>query len=1187
MATSNTHVSKIEFKRSSVPDARPTSLLPGEPAINITDGKLFFQLVNGKIVNVSSTPVGNTYYVSAEGNDIDDGLTPSRALKTIRKASMLSQPGDSIVVSSGHYIEKCPIIVPQYVQVQGAGERNCFIQPTDPTKDVFWVNNNSYVTGFKFADRTSAAIAFPDEIERGIANGVTSNTITLPSTSESIDGYYDSMEITITSGNAASLIYNKDLCSRDVGYIVDSISFDTLYGGNRQAFQSAVYYYGFTANSVTVIPNEVEQTTNAYIHLRTIAGQVILGQNVVSYQDPVEVTQNTSLPIGSNTEVQYVRNSVNTIINIINSGPSVANTKIPIPLTPSSNTNIANTVNILQANRDFFAKELTAYIHSEYRRFNFNTTTCERDTRLIIDSLSQDLLFQTDSQSNFAGLQYWSKNNYTGNIASELSITIGAYNYAKNLCSKIILNDTTGTRYQNLHQQHVGNLIYSKDYCGRDVGYIVDSISFDLVYGGNRQSYQSGVYYFGFDSGSTTVIPGELTQTTAAYNHLKTIAGQIILGQTVTTYQNTITQNTSIAFGTATESANVANNIDYIINIITNGPSVANTKIPMPLTKIYNANEINAANILEANRTFIVEEVIAYIGNTYPSFSYDQTKCRRDTGLVVDAVAQDLLFQTKSQSTFTGLQYWSKNNYTGKIGSELTITVDAINYAKNLCSKIILNDTTGTRYQTELKQRTANTATSSEVVTISTDFDYITTIINSDGTGISDTIIPNSLQASSNTNVLNAYNLLKINKRYIQAEVIGWVEANKSNYIFNTATQNEVNIINTEFNYITNILANGTIGITDTIVPNGYVPSSNTNIINAYNLLQDNKDYIRAEVVAWVESNKFMNQATVVSYNGNTRTALLSNNWPVLPDNNCGYYIRIPLRDTPAPVSQRYTTFIVGSPYIYNCSSISPYGTGIKIDGSLSTGNKSMVSAQFTQFNANGTGIYITNDGYSQLVGIYAMFCDRGFVAENGGTASLGNCNLNFGNYGLVSIGKGSLAMTAKLKGDSKVASKTLQIHSIRNNPSLSVRAPKPYSGMIMKVYGDPDPAAYYIVEAANTVGDITTVTFALRSTKSFLDNTNVYFYQQSQLRASGQTYEYVGAGTEMQEVLPKYGGVLDPTKQTLMIDEGVVYATATDQNGNFIVSELSISQATSSIVGRTFEKSLFAQMTPYILAIQ
>ena len=233
--------------------------------------------------------------------------------------------------------------------------------------------------------------------------------------------------------------------------------------------------------------------------------------------------------------------------------------------------------------------------------------------------------------------------------------------------------------------------------------------------------------------------------------------------------------------------------------------------------------------------------------------------------------------------------------------------------------------------------------------------------------------------------------------------------------------------------------------------------------------------------------------------------------------------------------------------------------------------------------------MYIKNDGYAQLVGIYAMFCDRSFIAENGGTASMGNCNVNFGNWGLVSIGKGGLAMTAKLYGDSTAGEKTMRIHSVQSNPQLSVKAKLPYSGMVMKIANDPaGPGKYYIVETSDVdENGIVTVHFALRFDKSFLYNTNVYFYQQSQLRASGQTYEFVGAGTEMQEVLPKYGGVAQKDRQTLMEGEGVVFATATDQDGNFIVSELSISQATSSIVGRTFEKSLFAQMTPYILAIQ
>jgi hypothetical protein len=1183
MTTSNTHISEIQFKRSSVPNARPTSLLPGEPALNLYDGKMFVQLVNGKVVNIAASPIGNTYYVSTFGSDNDDGLTASRSFKTVNHAAKIAEPGDSVVVASGVYIEKTPILIAQNVQIQGAGERNCIIQPEDPTKDVFWVNNNSYVTGFKFLDRASSAIAFPDEIESGTANGTTNNTITLPSTSETVDNYYIGMEITITSGNGASLIYNKDLCARDVGYMVDSVSFDLLYGGNRQSIQSGAYYYGYDANT-TVIPGELYQTGTAYEHLKFIAGQIILGETVTTYQNTY--TQNTSLGFGTASQVSNIEDSIDSIINIIDNGPSVAGPKIPINLTANTNTNVANAAFILNANRTFMSAEIVAFINYEFPGFVYDNNLCQRDTGLIIDAITQDLLFDTNSQSTFAGLQYWSQNNYTGEIESQLDVTIGAINYVKNLCSKIIVNDGTGTRYQNLQQQYYGVLIYDKDICARDAGYIVDSISFDLKYGGNRQAFQSGAYYYNYDS-TSTAIPGEIVETIDALEHLKVITGQIILGQTVTTYQNTYTQNTSLGFGTASQVSTVQDNIDIIINIIDNGPSVAGPKRPINLTANSNPNVANAAFILNANRTFIAAELNAYVGNTFPSFVYDEEVCARDTGLIVDAIAQDLLFDSTSQSTFSGIRYWNKNNYTGDIENELGITYDAINFLKSLSQKIILNDTSGTRYQTVYTQQFGPAASSSEVSVIGTDFDYLNTIFIVDGPNVTDTIVPNSLVANTAATVTNAYNLLQLNKNYLKAETVAWVQANKINYSFDSGSPAEVTLINSDFNVITNILANGTANITSTIVPNSLTANTDKTVINSYNLLQNNKEYLKAEAIAWVESNKFMNRANVVSYSANTKTITIDRNWAVKPDNNCEYFIRIPLRDTPAPLNQRYTTFIVGSPYIYNCSSISPGGTGIKVDGSLAMGNKSIVSAQFTQFNSGGDGMHILNDGYAQLVGIYGLFCDRAFIAESGGTASLGNCNVNFGNYGLVSIGKGGLAMTAKLRLDTEIASKTLSIYNIRTNPELSVRAPKPYTGMVMKVQNDPDANAYYIVESANTVGDVTTVTFAFRNTKVFLANTNVYFYQQSQLRASGQTYEYVGAGIDMQQVLPKYGGVQDGTKQTLVIDEGVVYATATDQNGDFIVSDLTIKQATSAIVGRTFEKSLFAQMTPYILAIQ
>jgi hypothetical protein len=82
--------------------------------------------------------------------------------------------------------------------------------------------------------------------------------------------------------------------------------------------------------------------------------------------------------------------------------------------------------------------------------------------------------------------------------------------------------------------------------------------------------------------------------------------------------------------------------------------------------------------------------------------------------------------------------------------------------------------------------------------------------------------------------------------------------------------------------------------------------------------------------------------------------------------------------------------------------------------------------------------------------------------------------------------------------------------------------------------------------------------------------------------------FEYVGAGTNY-GALPQVG-VADPiqTQEVIMLNSGKVFFTSTDQNGDFRIGPgLVISQATGVLSGRTFTKSLFANLTPFILAIE
>jgi hypothetical protein len=101
-------------------------------------------------------------------------------------------------------------------------------------------------------------------------------------------------------------------------------------------------------------------------------------------------------------------------------------------------------------------------------------------------------------------------------------------------------------------------------------------------------------------------------------------------------------------------------------------------------------------------------------------------------------------------------------------------------------------------------------------------------------------------------------------------------------------------------------------------------------------------------------------------------------------------------------------------------------------------------------------------------------------------------------------------------------------------------------------------------------------------------DGATVNFYQRSYMTASGYTFEYVGAGMNYGS-LPQVGRA-DPiqSREVVMLDGGKVFFTSTDQNGDFRIGPgLVISQATGVLSGRTFTKSLFAEMTPFILAVE
>ncbi len=147
---------------------------------------------------------GSQVFVAPNGDDSNDGLAFSRPKRTIRAAMNAAKPFQQVTIASGIYEEVTPIIVPQFVQVKGDGERTCVIKPANTSKDVFWVNNGCWISGLKFEGYLANGVAFPAEtISSNTAQSGGASTITLATSEETLNDYYKDMEITITSGTGS------------------------------------------------------------------------------------------------------------------------------------------------------------------------------------------------------------------------------------------------------------------------------------------------------------------------------------------------------------------------------------------------------------------------------------------------------------------------------------------------------------------------------------------------------------------------------------------------------------------------------------------------------------------------------------------------------------------------------------------------------------------------------------------------------------------------------------------------------------------------------------------------------------------------------------------------------------------------------------------------------------------------
>jgi hypothetical protein len=154
--------------------------------------------------------------------------------------------------------------------------------------------------------------------------------------------------------------------------------------------------------------------------------------------------------------------------------------------------------------------------------------------------------------------------------------------------------------------------------------------------------------------------------------------------------------------------------------------------------------------------------------------------------------------------------------------------------------------------------------------------------------------------------------------------------------------------------------------------------------------------------------------------------------------------------------------------------------------------------------------------------------------------------------------------------------------------PSITVSAPLSGGGSAgSAVVSKIDPLYYKISAATFPNAGITTITSVQGLNNNVSIGDTVYLARQSLQIATTISFEYIGAGTNIFTARPAVGGVPIQENEVVKEDGGEATYTSTDQAGNFRIGDgVVINQASGTVSGRAYLKSLFNNVTPFILAL-
>ena len=508
-----------------------------------------------------------------------------------------------------------------------------------------------------------------------------------------------------------SLVYSQAKCSRDTGLIVEALIKDLRLGGNEFALEAQGEYY---TGAIPVDGSQTVETKAGIEYINTIAQALFSEQAPATIYDSTGGNLNYPAPdlfngLAETDSLIQVNNLVTTVAFAFNAdyNPPLRNDEMDVFLMNDA-TRITNVtvqghggfMTVLDPGGQILTKSPYIQVGSSFSRSQnkqvfsggmFVDAFTGNSAMQVIEKVDNDpfklRVKSFGSQSEPQGLFvrrpetpapfYIDGRRFQVNAVTNYDPDFGTavLLLAKNSNDGNGFTGTTSNLITGVDLDTVGNLNYNRKKCERDLGYILDAAGYDITTGSNYHSIYAGIAYQ--RATANVVLDDQLTETVNSINNgrdqvraLGSISGAI----ETTSDQAFLNVTNTIQNGTVS----VSEPGDGVVPAIT---------FPVPATPP-TANTSDAVTRLINNKTFIGDDIVAFVNNNTPPAGYNQVKCARDVRYIVDALCYDVQYGGNSATLINARAYFDAAVAQLPVDQRQK-TVDAYNFMKTLIADII------------------------------------------------------------------------------------------------------------------------------------------------------------------------------------------------------------------------------------------------------------------------------------------------------------------------------------------------------------------------------------------------------------------------------------------------------------------------------------------------------------------